>query len=118
MSEAVEFLLEPLAFAVLATIAFRFGGRVGLAVAAIGWMAVRWMHILASLPAPDVPLHDFERSPVPGIAAMVAGTLAGGAFVVLQRRQGPLWLRLIATAVVYLIVAIPVSVAAFVAIMM
>ena len=111
-------LLEPLVFAVLATLGFGLRGRYGLAVVAIGWVAVVWMHILASVPGREVQLHDFERTPVPSIAATVAGTLAGAAFVVLKRGDGPLWIRMVGTVVVYLIAFVPVGLAVFIVYMM
>jgi hypothetical protein len=111
-------LLEPLVFAVLATLGFGLRGRYGLAVVAIGWVAAVSMHILASVPGPGIPLHDFERTPVPSIAATVAGTLAGAAFVVLKRGDGPLWIRMAGTAVVYLVVFVLVGLAVFAAYMM
>lgn len=104
-------LLEALGFAVLGTAGFILRGRYGLAVVTIGWVAVLWMHILASVPGREVPLHDFERNPVPSIAGTVAGTLAGAAFVVLQRGDRPLWIRMMATAVVYLITCVTVGLA-------
>lgn len=110
MSPTTAFLLEPLVFAPLAILVYRVLGRYGLVAMAIAWVVVVWMYILASVPGPEVSLHDFERTPVPALAATVAGTLAATAFVLMKRRERPLAVRLLATAGVYLVVSMAVGI--------
>ena len=103
-------LLVPLVFAVLAILVCRGLGRYGLVAFAIAWVAGLAMYILASAPGAEVPLHDFERTPVPALAATVAGTLATTAFVLKKGRKRPLAVRLLATAGVYLVVSMAVGI--------
>jgi hypothetical protein len=49
------------------------------------WVAVIATYVVGSLPSPEAHVHSFERSPAPGIAATVAGALAGAAVIILRR---------------------------------
>src|SRR5687767_15157479 len=113
MSATTEFLLEPLVFAVLAILVHRVLGRYGLAALAIGWVAVLSWHILASAPGPEVPLHEFEKTPVPALAATIAGTVAAAAFVFRKGRKRTLPTRMLATGGVYLFVYVAVDIVVF-----
>jgi hypothetical protein len=104
MSPQTELLLVSLSFAALANLVYRVLGRYGLVALAIAWVMGMAMYILASLPGPEVPLHDFERTPVPALAATVAGTLAATAFVWMMGRKRPAPVRVLVTAGVYLAV--------------
>lgn len=106
MSATTEFLLVPLVFAALAVLSCRVLGRCGLIALAIGWVAVLSWYILASAPGPEVPLHDFEKTPVPALAGALAGTVAATGFLLTKGRKRPLPVRLLATAGVYLVVSL------------
>lgn len=108
----LELLLPPLVFAVLANLVSPYG-RPWLAAIAIAWVAVLSARILASVPGPEVPLHSFERTPVPELLAVLAATLAATVFVSTQRRKRNLPVRVLVTAGVYLLVFVPVGLAVF-----
>ena len=110
MSPRTALLLVPLVFAVLALLVYRVLGRYGLVAFAIAWVAGLATYILASVPGAEVPLHDFERTPVPALAATVAGTLAATAFVLMKGRERPVPIRVLATAGVYLVVSMAVGI--------
>jgi hypothetical protein len=105
MKTATEFLLAPAAFAVLAVLTHRASDGRGVVAVAAAWAALLSAYILASVPGSGVPLHSFERTPLPALIATISGTLV--ATVLLLRRIGtwPLSAALIATTGVYLLVA-------------
>jgi hypothetical protein len=109
MRTATEFLLAPVVFAALAVLTHRAVGARGVVALAAVWAAMLSAYILASVPGSDVPLHSFERTPLPALIATVSGTVV--ATVLLLRRIGtwPLSAALIATTGVYLLVAVPVG---------
>ncbi len=99
-------------FATLALLTSRRFGRAGVIVLALVWAAVSSVLILASVPGPEVPLHDFERSPVPDLLGMLAGTAAATAFAMRPRQPPSVPLRILAVTAVYLAVAVLVGVTA------
>ena len=109
MRSATEFLLAPLAFAVLALLTHRVLGRRGVVALALAWTVALSAYIFASVPGPEVALHSFERTPLPALIATISGTLA--AMTLLVRRTGsqPWPASLVAMTGVYLLVAVPVS---------
>jgi hypothetical protein len=109
----IQLLAEPLAFAGLVTLAHRLLGRWGALMMAAGWMTARIAHILATIPGPEVPLHDFERDPVPELLAVLAGSLAATAFAVIYKGNRPLPARGMMTAGVYLLVYLLAGIPAF-----
>lgn len=111
MRSTTEFLLAPLVFAILAAQASRRFGRRGLIVLALMWMAALSAWILASVPGPEVPLHDFERTPAPALFATFAGTAAATMFAIRRRRTSSLPMRIPAMTAVYLTLAVLVDVA-------
>lgn len=113
MRTLTEFLLATLVFAVLAVLGHRWRGPPALVVLALGWMAAVSVRILATVPGPEVSLHDFERTPVPALAAVVAGTVAATAFVWTRKTARPPAIRVLSTAGVYLAAAVPADVILF-----
>ncbi|HEX8673548.1 MAG TPA: hypothetical protein VF710_16750 [Longimicrobium sp.] len=109
MRSATEFLLAPLAFAVLALLAHRVVGRRGVVALALAWAAALTAYIIASVPGPEVALHSFERTPLPALAATISGTLAATTLVLRRTGSRPWPARLAAMTGVYLLVAIPMS---------
>jgi hypothetical protein len=118
MRTTAEFLLAPLLFAALITFANRLLGRYGALVLAAGWAGALSAYILASAPGPDVPLHAFEKTPVPALLATFAATAAATAFACTRSETWRPPVTWLATAVVYLAVAIPVDIAALLFYMM
>jgi hypothetical protein len=80
---------------------------------AVGWVGGLSAYIMASVPGPEIPLHDFERNPASALLAMLAGTVAATAFASARQREWSVPARVLATAAVYLIVAVPVGIAVF-----
>jgi hypothetical protein len=113
MRTTPEILLAPLLFAALITFVSRRLGRYGAVVLAAGWAAALSAYILASTPGPDAPLHAFEVTPVPVLLGTLAGTVAATAFVCTRTNKRRPLVAWLATAGVYLVVAIPVDIAAF-----
>src|SRR5688572_26002572 len=70
-------VVAPGAFAMLMLCARKLGGVRAAAGFSIVWLAAACAVVFLTLPPADMPLHSFERSPVPGIVASLTGTLAG-----------------------------------------
>jgi hypothetical protein len=109
MRSASEFLLAPLAFAVLAVLTHRVLGRRGVVALAVAWTAALSAYICASVPGPEVALHSFERTPLPAIIATTCGTFAATTLLLRGPSSRPLPASLAAITGVYLLVAIPVG---------
>ena len=61
-------------------------GRRGLAAwAGIWFLALSW-HAVAAVPSHNLPLHDFERSPLPGVAMALGSTTAAAVVVLVSKR--------------------------------
>lgn len=56
-------------------------GQRPLVAFAILWLLMLVTKTVLSLPAEDLPLHDFERSPLPGIVSGIAAVLPAGAVI-------------------------------------
>ena len=112
---ALAVLLGPsILFAVLALLGYSFRGRRAVLVVAVLWVGAVSAYVVASLPPAEMPVHDFERSPAPGIAATVAGTVAGAWAVVRDRgREAKAAVRGLHAAIAYTVASAVVGVATF-----
>ena len=82
MDPLLEIAVGSMLFALIGFVTRRQGQRPLLAFAML-WLLLLSAKTVISLPAADLPLHDFERSPLPGIFSGVAAVLlAGGTMLV------------------------------------
>jgi uncharacterized protein len=83
----VEFFLAPFIFSGVVLLAWRLGNRTAVLFAAFAWVAALWVYIFASVPGPEVPLHDFEKSPIPGLLAGIGGSVVALLVLLRVRRR-------------------------------
>lgn len=107
----MEFFVAPIVFAILATLASRRVEPRALIVLGVFWVTALTTWTLASVPGPEVSLHDFERNSGPVLLATLAGTAAAVAFAI-RMRTASLPLALVSVAVMYFLSSIVVGVVA------
>ena len=71
------------------TIRTRFGVTGLVFLGGASFVAV-FIFAMVALPSADLQVHDFERSPLPGLAAAAAGPIAG-VTVLIRRGQAQRW---------------------------